>query len=86
MAKLPTPPKERPTAQLPAVKVPPLKLKSAAASATADENAQSNLALPDAASAAVAAAAAEKQGGKGKKGGTLRFMSGKKVRGRPRGA
>ncbi|KAL4421906.1 hypothetical protein ABPG77_005190 [Micractinium sp. CCAP 211/92] len=83
VAKLPTPPKERPAAQLPAVKVPPLKLKSAAASAavsvSADENAHSNLALSDAPSAAVAAEVTEKQGGKAKKGGTLRFMPGKKV-------
>ncbi|KAL4437448.1 hypothetical protein ABPG75_004587 [Micractinium tetrahymenae] len=80
VAKLPTPPKERPAAQLPAVKVPPLKLKPAAAAAptVSDENAAtSNMALLEASS--VAAAAAEKQGSKGKKGGTLRFMPGKKV-------
>lgn len=84
VTKLPTPPKERPAAQLPAVKVPPLKLKSAAASAAlpeaADENAPGNLALPYAQSAAATAASADKQGAKGKKGGTLRFMPGKKAR------
>jgi hypothetical protein len=78
--KLPTPPKERPATQLPTVKVPPLKLggvggAAAASAAARDENA-------DAGNAAALAGApvADKASGKGKKGGSMHFLPGKKVR------
>lgn len=83
-AKLDTPPKERTAAGLPGIKVPPLKLKNAAAPpAPSNENvdaAQRQLAAA-AAGAPTAKPAAAAKGGKGGKKPYLTFLpAGKKVR------